>query len=360
MKYVSLKRDGRCKWLEKKVLNGILPRAQKLARDPFAHKLIIIVDWISSDSGRVGVDLKWLKSLGVPAVASYHDLPKNGNFAVVNTGYDSIVHEESLLKNRGIEIIDLPCPFIRKVRKIFEQCDPSYQYVLLCEQNHIIIRNFDTLFPDDMILVQMQNYRTRILQRQNGKPVRLVPYVTFLPCHVDEVFAFIQQNFPDRCNDKLSTFCMWVRGAASPITEINKMANSCLNGIEDALLITTPGSMNKSLMSLHETLEHRGLNVIPIGSLKEFWNYASKHRKNKSKVLLVKSPIPNKAERPIMAYLKYGRLVAWLVCLIQTRIFQACSRLPYNKAIYYAKLLLRSKKHVGEDEIASTKPRSLS
>jgi hypothetical protein len=61
MQVVLLKKDGRCLWLERKVLKSLLPTAIKAATNPFAKRLYLVVDWISSDRGRVGVDLRWFR-----------------------------------------------------------------------------------------------------------------------------------------------------------------------------------------------------------------------------------------------------------------------------------------------------------
>ena len=315
MEIIYLKNDGRCKWLESQVLKKVFPEAVRCSRDPSAPKKIMILDWISNDHGKVGVDLKWFKKLGVPAVQTYNDLPKNNNFILINTGYDSIVHEEKLLLQRGIQIIDKPCPYVRKIRKLFEAIDDKFQYVLLCEPNHIIIKNYQSLFPKDMILVQMQNYKERILAQSNGKPIMFISYVTFLKKHSKEIFDFINSVFPERENSMVDTQCMWADGKKSPIHEIANLPDEMLTRVKYACLIATPGSTNKSLMSLHETIASKGLEVVNISSLKGFIKFKRAH--NQEKILLVKSPIPNEAEKPIMAYLKYGYLWGYLTLFIE-------------------------------------------
>ncbi|MFQ5455723.1 MAG: LytB [Nitrospirota bacterium] len=344
MEILFLKNDGRCRWLKRKVLKGIIPKMLTNSMEPFKKRMFLIVDWISSDYGRVGVDLNWIKGLGISAVQSYRDLPEGNNFAVVNTGYDSIVHEEAVLRDKGIEIIDIPCPYIRKIRQIFEQHDLQYQYVLLCETNHIIMKNYASIYPEDLIPVQMNNYRERILEKENGKPIKLVPYVTFLPSHVDTIFNFINSTFPDRNNEKVVTNCMWINSPSSPIIEIRNMDNKELTNIKDALLITTPGSVNKSLQSLIEVISDKGLRVVPITSLREFIDYKKRHKKGK--LLLVRSPIPNKAERPIMAYYRYGLFVALLIIIKESRFFTKCTIGVYIRIIYFMRLIrgnIRSK-----------------
>lgn len=314
MRVLLLQRDGRCTWLERKVIHELLPLAIKTAANPFAKRLYVIVDWISNDEGRVGVDLKWFRSLGVPAVKHYSDLPTDQDFKVVNTGYDSIVEQELALRDTGVEIVDRPCPFVRKLRGQFEGHDPGRQYVFLCESNHLMVKNFAAIFPDDMLLVQMDNYQEVITSGQAGKPLRIVPYVTFLPRHSEQILDFVNRKFPERNNDRVKLECMWVNSHLSPIVEIEELRPDDLAGISEALLITTAGSTNKSLVSLEETLRDKGLAVRRIGSFTEYLRYQRAHRRDR--VLVVRSPIPNRAEAPIMGYLNRG-LPGALVAMIR-------------------------------------------
>lgn len=339
MEIEMLKNDGRCRWLENKVLKGLMPEAIKNAQNPFAQKMYIIVDWISNDHGRSGVDLKWFKALGLTAVARYEDLPEGNDFAVINTGYDAIVNEEKLLRERGVRIVDLPCPFARKIRKIFENQDPAYQYVYLSDANHILVKNFASIFPDDLIIVQMDNYKEKIQVQRNGKPLMLVPYVTFLPKHIDEIFQYINRTFPDPSNGRhLETTCIWVKSPTSPIVEINKLTDDQLKNIDTALLIATPGTTNKSLISLVETLEDKDLSVHTVSSLKDFLKYRSENKGRK--VLLVRSPLPNKAEKPIMAFINHGWLSAMLTLFLESRWCKYLIIKSYVKAMYVKNLFV--------------------
>ena len=295
-----LKEDGRCKWLQKKILEDLFPKMIESKNNPNEKTMYMIKDWVSNDNGRVGADLKWQNDMGVPIVDNFQDITDND--IVVNTGYDSIYEEELEIKRRGIEYIDAPCPFVRKIRNEFVNIKSEYQYVLLCEPNHIIIKNYKCLFPKDMILVQMNNYKQEILEKENGKALYLVPYVTFLPKQAEEVFKFIQDHYGNRKNRYVNLSCMWVNSKVSPIVEMNSLTAEELEGISDALIISTAKSTNKSLASLTITAQEIGLNVVNIGSLEDFIKYEKQHKDER--VLLIKSPIPNTAEEPVLRYIK--------------------------------------------------------
>lgn len=349
MEVVLLEKDGRCLWLENKVLNDILPKAIKSAANPFAKKLYLIIDWISNDYGKVGVDLKWLRGLGVPTVRNISELPHSKNIKVVNTGYDSIYNEEKLLSKKGYNILDKPCPYIRRIRDIFESNDDQFQYVLLCEPNHIIIKNFATLFPDDLIVLQMENYKEILEKNANSKPKRLVPYVTFLRSDVSEIMSYINNNFPETENDLIETSCLWIKSKASPIIEIEKLSKLVLKSISDAVLITTANSTNKSLISLEKSLQKKGLRVVQISSLWSFLNYKIKHENKR--VLVVRSPIPNNAEGAIMKYIQGGIFLGLLELIKQSYIVK---KIKMSSLFFFFKLrycLLKSSAYLEAKEM---------
>lgn len=93
------------------------------------------------------------------------------------------------------------------------------------------------------------------------------------------------------------------------------MSRVKLKGVKYALLIGSPGSTNKSLMSLEETIRDKGLEVVNIGSLQDFLKFQRSHKSDK--ILLVKSPIPNQAEKPILAYLRHGYLYSYYTLLME-------------------------------------------
>ena len=67
------------------------------------------------------------------------------------------------------------------------------------------------------------------------------------------------------------------------------------------------------MISLENTLKQKGLEVVQIGSLRAFKEFEQQHPKDT--VLVVRSPIPNQAEYPIMQYIKHGALAAyWAAC----------------------------------------------
>jgi len=332
MEVTTLKHDSRCIWLENKVMKGLYPEVMRNARNPQAEKQYLIVDWISNDNGKVGVDLNWLKTLGVPAVQSYKDLPKGEKLSVINTGYDSIVHEEKILKEQGVNIIDEPCPFIRRLRELMEKADDNYQYVYLCEPNHITMKNFERIFPKDMIFLQMDNYQDRLREQANGKPLKLIPYVTFLPKHVEEIMHFMAAEFPDIKHQSVNAHCLWVKSKASPIVEINHIDDSKIDTFDAALIITGSAVANKSLISIIETCEDRGLNVVNIETFNAYRDYGKKHPNHH--VLLIRSPIPNNTEKYIMSYLEGGLISLWKSRFINHRLIRIWTIGLYNRFAY--------------------------
>lgn len=301
MELIQIKYDGRCRWLDAQ-MRKMIPQMFKSVINFKAKTIYVMESWVST--GKTGANLKWLRNIGIPIIKDINHLPKGNNYAILNTGYDTILEEEQILIEKGIEIIDKACPYCRKLRTIFEEHNPNYQYVLLCEPDHIILKNYRTLFPKDMILVQLNNYQEKIQNEQSGKPIRFVPYVTFLPTQIDRIFEFINRSFPDRTNEIYKTSCIWASSPTSPITEINNLDLSRLTDVKDALVIIAPNSTNTSSESLITTITNKGLKIVPISSLNDFISYKNSHINEK--VLFIRSPIPSIDEKHILLYIKNG------------------------------------------------------
>jgi hypothetical protein len=182
-----------------------------------------------------------------------------------------------------------------------------------------------------------------------------VPYVTFLEHHAEENLEFVNKEFPERSNDKLKMGCLWINSKASPIVEISQLTPECLTGISDALLITTSGSTNKSLASLEESLQKRNLRVVRISSLGEFVRYERKH--SSEKVLLVRSPIPNNAEAPILAYLDNGFMGALWSAIKLSSIVRRTTILIFTKILYFRNILFREQARSEADKAGLLKPK---
>jgi hypothetical protein len=304
MHTLFLKNDGRCRWLERKVLNGYYQNAIIASKDPDLKKIFLIEEWLSNDNGNIGAHKPWMRAGGVPVLKTYKDVPHTGNFSVFITPYDSIIEEELELRERGVEMIGEPCPAITNLRNIFEKHNPEYQYIFICDSTHVIIRNYRSIFPADMILVQFENFKERINTQVVDKPLLVVPYVTFLPSQVKEVTDFIEAQFPTRKCKVCDTYCIWVKSPTSPVVEIQNLQTEQLNGVSDALLIEPRNTRNTSAASLAASLKKRGLRVVPITSLIDAVIYTLKHQNDT--VLVVRSPIPNTVEKPVLTYFESG------------------------------------------------------
>ena len=106
----------------------------------------------------------------------------------------------------------------------------------------------------------------------------------------------------------VNTQCVWADSKVSPVNEISELSEELVKQIDHACVIGTPGSVNKSAMTLIETIEDRGMNIRYISSLKDFVLF--KYKNKNSKILLVRTPVPNKVEKPVLIYLDKGLLAA--------------------------------------------------
>lgn len=95
---------------------------------------------------------------GLKTINDINDVPLNNNMIIRSHGVSESVYNES--KDRGINIIDTTCPFVRKIHKIVKECyKKGYSIIVIGDRNHpevigingwcensaIVIKNLDEL-----------------------------------------------------------------------------------------------------------------------------------------------------------------------------------------------------------------------
>ena len=83
---------------------------------------------------------------------------------------------------------------------------------------------------------------------------------------------------------------------------------------------------------MHETIVASGIEVVNNSSLYGIVKFKRKHEKER--VLLVRSPIPNEAEKPILAYLEHGFVWGYLTLFIDRIQLRECLDELHGNLIY--------------------------
>ncbi len=204
--------DGECKWMKDQIIN-VYPEFLQAPVDFNGKKVKFygILSWIHQDNK--GVNIDWGKELKLNYVETIYDLPPNAGAYI--TGYDADLEEVKILKAKGVPVIENPCPWIKKLREQILQTDSNaHQLVLMIDKGHIVHECYKSSFPDDIIIIDPENYKEEIKKNKKNKPIELLVYATFREIDVKKVIEFINKNYPEPGN-KLDGYkkslCIWTK-----------------------------------------------------------------------------------------------------------------------------------------------------
>ena len=174
-------------------------------------KFYLILNWIHRNNH--GANIGFLEQYNMNYVPTLNDLPEGaGAYAV---GYDLDLGDLEQIRKKGIPLIEDSCPRIKLLRNQLLNSDSgSHQLVFMIYDYHLIYKCYESAFPDDIIIINPENYETQLLKNKNEKPVRLLVYGVFRPKEVESVVSLInthyfhENNILDSYNE---TRCCWTK-----------------------------------------------------------------------------------------------------------------------------------------------------
>lgn len=98
-----------------------------------------------------------LEQIGIHSVSSLDDIPSGSIVVMPTHGGPANIVEQSL--NRGLDIVDVTCPFVSKVHKLVEQLTrDGYQLVILGDEGHTEVQGIMSRAGYDAIMVTSQEF----------------------------------------------------------------------------------------------------------------------------------------------------------------------------------------------------------
>ncbi|MBI3599181.1 MAG: hypothetical protein HY097_00865, partial [Nitrospinae bacterium] len=249
-KFYYFTRDGRCKWAKEQIARQI-PKAlmMKLSKTPY----YVIADWNSIDGK--GIQKEYLSKMGIPYVNSVEELPEGAGVAV--SAYDGDHQEIKYLREKGVPIYEQVCPWIKKLRDIFLNNIEGYQYVFLCEEDHMIAVNYRNIFPEGTILITPDNYREKLDRLNPNQPIFFIVYAAFRVKDSQRIIQYIKDNYNHPNNIyHTDTICQWSGGKNSIFDEVSKVYR---NMNLDEVWVITSSEKNTSVKSLIREFTEVGL-----------------------------------------------------------------------------------------------------
>jgi 4-hydroxy-3-methylbut-2-enyl diphosphate reductase IspH len=169
----------------------------------------LILNWISSKTR--GANTQALDEMGFKYVRDVSRLPKNGGVYI--TGYDANIEELQNLKHKNVPILERPCPWVRQLRiQISGMNSSTHQCVMMLDEAHMVYECYQSIIPEDAILVNHENYETCIRKYKNDKPIDLKVYATFRKKDAQRLIKHINDAYPhpdNILNGYKKTICNW-------------------------------------------------------------------------------------------------------------------------------------------------------
>lgn len=293
--FYYFKRDGRCKWAKEQIkqIPFLLLKMGLRSKIPY----YIIANWNSVDAK--GIQREYLKKKGIPYVDIIEDLPENSGVFV--SAYDGDPVEIERLRERGIPIYEQVCPWIKKLRKIFMNPNENYQYVFMCEDDHMVAVNYRNIFPNGTILINRDNYTERMKKIDLSRPIHFVVYAAFRMKDAQRVIDYIKQNYNHYNNIYCTeTICQWAEGKDTIFTEINEVKK---NGKVNEVWLINSSEKNTSVQSIMRELDEVGLKYRLIKTIQDIKDISNEELKNTT-IGILRAPNPYFREEEIINYVK--------------------------------------------------------
>jgi 4-hydroxy-3-methylbut-2-enyl diphosphate reductase IspH len=257
--------DGQCKWTEKELAEQI----PKYLNDPVDFngnkvKFYLILKWIKNN--KRGTNMNALKEIGVNYVESIEQLPEEAGIYV--TGYDADIEELEKAKKSGIPIIERPCPWVRQLRdQIMDVNADTHQCIIMIDTDHMVYDCYKSAMPEDTIVVDPNNYKTKISEKKNKKPINLLVYATFRKQDAERVIDYIKSNYDHQDNILHSyqkTLCCWTKQGLLEEVEI-EVRNQNL----EQIWVICSSEHDRSTISILSQIKEAGAKPVIIKEIND-------------------------------------------------------------------------------------------
>lgn len=252
--------DGECNWMQ----NEIEEYYPKYLKEPIDFqgrkvKFYGILEWVFGK--KRGVNIEWLNEMNLNYVNSIDDLPVGAG--IFTTGYDADLVELEEARKKGIPIIEHPCPWIKQLRKQLQNVNhESHQCVFMIDTDHMVHDCYKSIFPDDLIIIQPDNYIEKIKNNKNEKPLQFLTYATFREKDAVRVIEYINKYYPHKENildGYKKTLCMWTKQGL-----LEEIESSIKRKQLDEIWVVCSSEVDRSTMSIINEIRENGSKPVII------------------------------------------------------------------------------------------------
>ena len=135
-----------------------------------------------------------LSKKGISPVEKVDDVPKGASLIVRTHGVGKSVYEE--MEKRGVNIIDVTCPFVKKIHKIVsEYHEKGYTIVIAGDKNHPEVKGINGWCENDAVIFADENEAK--MSNFGEKPVCIVSQTTFVKNIFEKIVFFLKKTCKD-------------------------------------------------------------------------------------------------------------------------------------------------------------------
>jgi hypothetical protein len=264
-----------CRWISRTLLKDLKQGSKSRRKDD--HRHFIIRSWSEKFLSILHYSEFKLKKLGFSVVDHYYDLPDDRGFDVHALGYAPPAREVSILRLQSIPVHIRLCPSVSRLDRILNKELPFYQNVLVNTYKHPAVTNILDNADRNTILVDGENFRERIPEKQSGKPFRIIGLYPEIQGLVDQIEEYLSFRYPERkvIIENPVNFC--TQTASVRWKEVISTI-SADESYTRAVILTetlTDGDESERLL---DGLSSLGLTVDLLFTIREFRKYWKQHK----------------------------------------------------------------------------------
>ena len=135
-----------------------------------------------------------LESMGVKCADTIKDIPEGSTAIIRAHGISKAEYDE--LEEKGIEIIDATCPFVKRIHKIVEEEHRKNRTIVIAgDKNHPEVKGINGWCDNSAIIVADTAECEEILQKERDLPISLVSQTTLRPQNAKKIEEILKKYF---------------------------------------------------------------------------------------------------------------------------------------------------------------------
>ncbi len=213
-----------------------------------------------------------LEDMGVRCAGNIEDIPDQSTVIVRAHGISQSEYDR--LSQKGVEIIDATCPFVKRIHKIVsEEHQKGRQIVIAGDKNHPEVKGINGWCENSAFIVASPEECDKILENNRDLPISIVAQTTLRPQKAKKIEEILKKYF---------TNVIFFDTICSATEERQKSAEALAR--ESQLMLVLGGKNSSNTEKLYEICREHCAATFKIENAKELDGLAHLFKKNIKKV----------------------------------------------------------------------------